>query len=49
MCRRNQALGCCALAFGIGLLLGHCLESGFFCLCLGVGLLVLGFCKIRQK
>ena len=42
MCRHNQLLGCCALAFGAGLLLGLWLESGFLAHCLGLGLVLIG-------
>ena len=42
MCRRNQLLGWILLAFGLGLLIGLCLESCFFFAMLGLGLLVGG-------
>ena len=29
MCRKNHLHGCCMLAFGLGLIIGHCLESWF--------------------
>ena len=41
MCRRNYLRGCCALAFGLGLMVGYCLESWFFCCCGGVALICL--------
>ena len=37
MCRRNQMWGCCLIAFGLGLLIGLCLESSFICGCIGIG------------
>ena len=49
MCRKNHLHGCCMLAFGIGLIVGHCLESWFLCCCGGVGLIVLGFCVMRRR
>ena len=32
------------LAFGLGLIIGHCLESWFLCCCGGICLLILGCC-----
>lgn len=49
MCRKNQLIGFCAGAFGLGLLVGHCIESGFLSICIGVGLMIIGFSLIRQK
>lgn len=43
MCRRNQLCGCTLIAFGFGLLIGACLESGFFSFFVGVGIMMLGF------
>ena len=43
MCRRNQVCGCVLIAFGFGLLVGLCLESGFFfsfMIAFGAGLLL---------
>ncbi len=42
MCRRNQLCGAVLMAFGVGVLIGSCLESGFFCFCLGAGMIGLG-------
>ena len=42
-------IGAVMLAFGIGLIVGHCLESWFLCCCGGVGLIVLGFCVMRRR
>lgn len=49
MCRRNHLLGCCVLAFGLGVLVGLSLESGFFCFCGAIGLIIFGMCLLRQK
>lgn len=49
MCRKNQLLGCCAAAFGLGLLIGHCFESGILAVGIGIGLIVIGLSLIRQK
>lgn len=49
MCRRNQLLGWVQLAFGLGLLVGKCLESGFFATVLGVVLIWLGFSCMRRR
>lgn len=37
------------LGFGLGLLLGHCLESGLLCICGGVIFIVFGFGGMRRK
>ena len=44
MCRHNQLWGCTLMAFGLGVLIGLWLESGFFCVCFGLGLIFTGFC-----
>lgn len=49
MCRRNQLLGWILLAFGLGLLVGKCLESGFLSTVVGIGLIVIGFCVMRRR
>lgn len=49
MCRKNQLRGWAVLAFGLGLLIGNGLESAFFCLCSGIGLIIFGFCLCRRK
>lgn len=49
MCRRNQLLGWIQLAFGFGLLLGKCLESGILTTVVGIGLIWLGLCVMRRK
>lgn len=49
MCRRNQLLGFGMLAFGLGLLVGCRVESGFFCSCWGIILTVLGVIWLQKK
>lgn len=49
MCRRNQLLGVAAAGIGIGLLLACCFESGFFCCCVGVGLIIAGVLILQKK
>lgn len=49
MCRRNQLLGIFALGFGMGLLFARLFESGFFCGCVGVGLIVAGLLLLQKK
>ena len=49
MCRKNQLLGFLLAGVGIGLLLACFFESGFFCCCVGIGLLVSGVCLVRKK
>jgi len=49
MCRQNHLWGCAVIAFGLGVIIGMLLESGFMGLCLGFGLMVLGFCILHRK
>lgn len=49
MCRRNQLLGWILLAFGLGLLIGKCLESGVTSSFVGVIIVFSGFFVLRQK
>ena len=49
MCRRNQLLGFCAIAFGLGLLVGCSMESGFWCCALGIGAIVCVFVMLWKK
>ena len=49
MCRRNHLWGFSMIAFGLGLIVGLCLESGFFCSFLGVGLITLGFWCLGKR
>jgi len=43
MRRRNQQLSYLMVGFGLGLMIGHCLESWLICTCGGVVFLILGF------
>ena len=49
MCRKNHLQGCCLSAFGLGLLIGNCMESGFWCFWGGVGLILFGLCVLRKR
>ncbi len=49
MCRRNQLIGWILVAFGIGLLVGLRLESGFLCNCIGLCCLGCGFHFMRKR
>lgn len=49
MCRRNCALGCCMMCLGVGILMGFCLGSWFWCACCSLSLIGLGFVILRQK
>ena len=49
MCRKKYVQGCCLVAFGVGLLVGYCLDSWFLCLCGGVALLLVGLCIMGKN
>lgn len=49
MCRRNQLWAFVLIAFGLGLLVGLWLTSGFLCGCLGVGAVALGLILLQRK
>jgi hypothetical protein len=49
MCRRNQLFGIFALGFGLGMLFAGLFESGFFCGCVGVGLMAGGLLILQKK
>ena len=49
MCRKKYLRGCCISTFGLGLLVGHCLESWLMSCIGGLILLVLGFCMMRKN
>lgn len=42
MCRKKQLQGWCCLCFGLGLMVGHALESWFFCSMGGACLIFFG-------
>ena len=49
MCRKNHLRGSLLLGFGLGLLIGKCLESWLLCTCGGLCLLILGICILGRK
>ncbi len=49
MCRRHQLYGWMLVAFGLGLLIGQCVENGFVSSCVGVGIVVIGLGVMRKK
>ena len=49
MCRRNHCWGLMLMAFGIGLLVGQCLKTGFWCYAGAVVIMGVGFSVMRQK
>lgn len=49
MCRRNQLIGWILLAFGLGLLIGLCLESSLLSSLAGIGLAVYGFRMVCRR
>ena len=49
MCRRNHLYGCCIMAFGAGLIVGHCLESWFVCCFGGLMLMAMGLLVLRSR
>ena len=49
MCRRNQMWGLILIAFGLGLLIGQCLEKGFWCTAGSIVIVFVGCSVLRQK
>lgn len=49
MCRKSHLHGCCVSCLGLGLILGHCLESWLLCCFGGLVLIGLGFCVMRGR
>lgn len=49
MCRKKHMQGLCIIAFGLGLITGHCLESWFLCCCGGISLIIFGCMVMQQK
>lgn len=49
MCRKNQLCGCALVAFGLGLLIGVCLESGFFSFLIGAAIITMGCWCMKKR
>lgn len=49
MCRRSQLRGIALLAFGLGILVGHYLESWFLCSVGGAVLVILGLICLKKR
>ena len=49
MCRKNQLQGCCCLCFGLGVMIGHSLESWMISSFGGLVLLFLGVVCLRRR
>ncbi len=49
MCRKNQLCGSSLITFGVGILLGNWLSSGFLCFCMSFILVILGFWCAGKK
>ena len=48
MCRRNWFRGWLAVSFGVGVLLGTMVESGFVLFVLGILAVCWGFCLLQK-
>jgi len=49
MCRKRYLHGCCTLFFGLGVMVGYCLESWFLCSFGSLGLIIFGLAIMRRK
>ena len=49
MYRKNYFRGFCLLCFGIGVIVGHCLESWLLCCGGGLILIILGLCIVKKR
>ncbi|MBQ2784994.1 MAG: hypothetical protein IJF02_00610 [Oscillospiraceae bacterium] len=49
MCRRSYLCGCALIAFGFGLLVGSCFESGFLSFSIGSAIIALGLWCMGKK
>ena len=49
MCRKKYLRGFCLVCFGLGLIVGHCVESWLLCCGGGMGLVLLGLCLTRKR
>ncbi len=49
MCRRICLWGWCAICFGLGVMVGSCIESWFLCSVGGLVLIFLGLMLMRRR
>lgn len=49
MCRRSSLHGWCCIMLGLGVMLGHSIESWFICSGGGLALVILGFVLARKR
>ena len=49
MCRKNYLRGFVLLGFGLGLVVGHCLDSWLLCSCGGGILVVVSLCMLKSR
>lgn len=49
MCRKNQLYGWAVIAFGVGLLIGMRIGSGFLMGCVGIGIIAFGFSLLGKN
>jgi hypothetical protein len=49
MCRQQQLYGWMAVAFGVGILAGNAIDSGFWAFMVGGGAIVVGLCRMVKK
>ena len=49
MYRKKHLHGWCTLMFGLGLMVGHCLESWMLSCCGGMVLIVAGFTVMHRR
>ena len=49
MCRYSYLRGMGLLAFGVGLLIGCSMDSGFWCCVLGLGAIISGIVFFQKK
>jgi membrane protein implicated in regulation of membrane protease activity len=49
MCRQQQLYGWMAVAFGVGVLVGNAIDSGFWAFMVGVGAICVGLSRMVKK
>lgn len=49
MYRKKYMRGCCGACLGLGMILGHCMESWLICCCGGAVLLFMGLCWMGNR